>query len=194
MDTTNNLVLELLSAGVIASLVTGLFSLAITIKNNKRLIDLEKNKQNFTITQERFKALREAYDELVNLLPEENLVGYIIMNLPLHNNFQEDSLTSAFDVAENNMKIMYSHFKKYGYLLLEEEQKCVNELVEELDFIAKSLYNAQSDLKVYTVDESLSSSDIKIYATNRIIKVTEFEEVYFNLYKNSLSKMSKMDL
>ncbi len=34
------------------------------------------------MNQERFKSLREAYDELVNLLPEEKLAEYIILNLP----------------------------------------------------------------------------------------------------------------
>ncbi len=35
------LVMQLLSAGVIAALVTGIFSLVIAIKNNKRLLELE---------------------------------------------------------------------------------------------------------------------------------------------------------
>ena len=53
MDSNITIILELLSAGVIASLVTGIFSLGIAVKNNKRLVELENSKQKFTINQER---------------------------------------------------------------------------------------------------------------------------------------------
>lgn len=46
MDNNNTIILELLSAGVIASLVAGIFSLVIAIKNNKRLVELEKTSKN----------------------------------------------------------------------------------------------------------------------------------------------------
>lgn len=42
MDNRITIILELLSAGVIASLVAGIFSLVIAFKNNKRLVELEK--------------------------------------------------------------------------------------------------------------------------------------------------------
>ena len=73
MDNRITIILELLSAGVIASLVAGIFSLVIAFKNNKRLVELEKSKQKFTVNQERYKGLREAYAELLNVLPEEKL-------------------------------------------------------------------------------------------------------------------------
>ncbi len=89
MDNNITIILELLSAGVIAALVAGIFSLAIAIKNNKRLVDLENIKQKFTINQERYKALKEAYDELLAKLPEKNLLNHIIINLPAQNEFQK---------------------------------------------------------------------------------------------------------
>ena len=79
MNTT--ILLELLSAGVIAALVTGIFSLVIAVKNNRRLIELEKSKQKFTVDQERYKGLRDAYGELLRLLPEEKLLGHIVMKI-----------------------------------------------------------------------------------------------------------------
>ncbi len=82
------MIIKFLSAGVIAALVTGIFSLIITIKNNKRLIELENSKQKFTMEQERFKGLRDAYNELHSLLPEEKRLGHVIMNLPSKPQFQ----------------------------------------------------------------------------------------------------------
>lgn len=69
MDDNTKILLELLSAGVIAALVTGLFSLVIAIKNNRRLVELENSKQSFTVDQERYKGLRDAYGELLSSLP-----------------------------------------------------------------------------------------------------------------------------
>ncbi len=87
MDNKITIILELLSAGVIASLVAGIFSLVIAVKNNKRLIELENSKQKFIVNQERYKGLRDAYTELLNILPEEKLLGHIIINLPSQKKF-----------------------------------------------------------------------------------------------------------
>ncbi|MEJ8743509.1 hypothetical protein WKT07_08665 [Mediterraneibacter sp. HCN-7094] len=195
MNTT--ILLELLSAGVIAALVTGIFSLVIAVKNNRRLIELEKSKQKFTVDQERYKGLRDAYGELLRLLPEEKLLGHIVMNLPSKEDFQENGLSESFKVAEENMKILYSHFQKYCYLLLEDEQKTVANLVEEIDNVTKSIINLNSGIQKYNTDEeenSIESFDI-IHAKiiERIIKVTEFEEMYYDLFKNNLSKMSNLN-
>lgn len=195
MNTT--ILLELLSAGVIAALVTGIFSLVIAVKNNRRLIELEKSKQKFTVDQERYKGLRDAYGELLRLLPEEKLLGHIVMNLPSKEDFQENGLSESFKVAEENMKILYSHFQKYCYLLSEDEQKTVANLVEEIDNVTKSIINLNLGIQKYNTDEeenSIESFDI-IHAKiiERIIKVTEFEEMYYNLFKNNLSKMSNLN-
>ena len=73
--------------------------------------------------RDRYKGLREAYAELLNVLPEEKLLGHIIINLPSQKNFQENGLSEAYEAADMNMKIMYSHFQKHGYLLSDDEQK-----------------------------------------------------------------------
>ena len=132
MDNRITIILEFLSAGVIASLVAGIFSLVIAFKNNKRLVELEKSKQKFTVNQERYKGLREAYAELLNVLPEEKLLGHIIINLPSQKNFQENGLSEAYEAADMNMKIMYSHFQKHGYLLSDDEQKEIIKLIKVL--------------------------------------------------------------
>lgn len=190
---SDKIIIEILSAGVVASLVAGIFSLIIAIKNNRKLVDIENRKQRFTITQERFKALKEAYSQLLDLLPEEQCVGYIIMNLPLQEGFQENGLASSYEIAERNIKILQNHFQRYGYLLSEDEQKKVIEFTEILDNIAKSLINAKSDFQLYNIEQESDASGIPETIAKRIIKITEFEEMYFSLFRNSLSKMSKTD-
>lgn len=191
MDNRITIILELLSAGVIASLVAGIFSLVIAFKNNKRLVELEKSKQKFTVNQERYKGLREAYAELLNVLPEEKLLGHIIINLPS----QENGLSEAYEAADMNMKIMYSHFQKHGYLLSDDEQKEIIKLIDVIDTITKSIIDISLGLQVYDVgnEENEDASVDKVHKKilERILKVTEFEETYYNLFKNNLSKLSK---
>ena len=193
MDNNMTIILELLSAGVIAALVAGIFSLAIAIKNNKRLVDLENIKQKFTINQERYKALKEAYDELLAKLPEKNLLNHIIINLPAQNEFQKKDFFEIYNAAEENMEIMYSHFQKYGYLFSDNEQQKINNLIEEIDAIAKNIIKISLDLQINDVEKKEDDFAKEIYIKNieRIEKVAELEKVYYELFKNSLSKLSK---
>lgn len=185
----DKIIMEILSAGVVAALVTGVFSLIIAFKNNKRLLDIENSKQRFTIEQERFKALKEAYSNLLDLLPKEQRIGYIVMNLPL----QENSLESSYEAAEHNMRIMQNHFQKYGYLLSEDEQKKIADFTEVLDSIAMSLINANVGFQLYRTEQKIDNSNSHNIVGERVLKITEFEEMYFSLYRNRLSKMSSLD-
>ena len=149
----------ILSAEVIVALVTGIFSLIISFKNNKRLVALEKNKQEFTITQERFKGLRDAYNQLLEELPEEELLGHIIMNLPTNADFQKTGLSDAHTVAERNMKILYTHFQRYCYLLSDEQQAKVTDLIEKIDNVTKRIINENFKLQAYNTTENKSSDE-----------------------------------
>ena len=139
--------------------------------------------------------LREAYAELLNVLPEEKRLGHIIINLPSQKNFQEKGLFEAYNAAEMNMKTMYSHFQKHGYLLSDDEQKEIVKLIEVIDTISKSIIDISSGLQVYNIenDENEDASIDKVYKKilEKLFKVTEFEETYYNIFKNNLSKLSK---
>ncbi len=184
------MIIKFLSAGVIAALVTGIFSLIITIKNNKRLIELENSKQKFTMEQERFKGLRDAYNELYSLLPEEKRLGHVIMNLPSKPQFQQDGLKDAYESAENNMAIIYTHFQRYCYLFSEAAQKKITDAVEEIDAITKRIMGLSLQVDGYNTDESSdvedSSDSIHTKTIQRIQKMAEFEDMYDDLLKKSL--------
>ncbi|MBP3541796.1 MAG: hypothetical protein J6K72_08330 [Clostridia bacterium] len=186
-----DIMLQLLSAGVIAALVTGVFSLIIAAKNNKRLIELENNKQEFTVAQERFKGLRDAYNELVRMLPEEELLGHFIMNLPSKADFHETGLSDAYEIAERNIKILFSHFQRYCYLLSDDQQKDVSALIGQIDDVTKCIVDVASGLQTYSTAENKASNEpLNILIRERIVKAAEFEEMYHNLYKHNLSKLS----
>ena len=192
--TKTEILLKLLSAGVITAIVTGLFSLIVAVKNNRRLLEIEKSKQQFTIEQERYKDLRSAYAELIELLPEEKHIGHIIMNMPAKEN---NGLFGVYEVAQENTRIIYSHFKKHCYLLTQEDQKNVDDAVEKIDSIEQSIINFQLQLcnsnKNESDEETIISKNIYKNVQERLIKGTEFEELYFNMYKNALNQISYSD-
>lgn len=55
----SELIIKLLSMGVVASFVTGIFSLVISIKNNKRLLQIEDKKERFQMDKRRYELLNE---------------------------------------------------------------------------------------------------------------------------------------
>lgn len=104
-------------------------------------------------------------------------------------------ITTMNEAADMNMKIMYSHFQKHGYLLSDDEQKEIIKLIDVIDTITKSIIDISLGLQVYDVgnEENEDASVDKVHKKilERILKVTEFEETYYNLFKNNLSKLSK---
>ena len=63
----NELITVLLSAGVIASLVTGIFSLITSLFNNKKIKQLESMKQQFFFLQKKYEALTNEYNKIASL-------------------------------------------------------------------------------------------------------------------------------
>lgn len=66
-------------------------------------------------------------------------------------------------------------------------------MIEEIDTITKSIIKISSGLQVYDVEDNENASAERVHEKimERILKVTEFEELYYDLFKNSLSKLSK---
>lgn len=103
----------------------------------------------------------------------------------------------VYEVAQENTKIIYSHFKKHCYLLTQEDQKNVDDAVEKIDSIEQSIINFQLQLcnsnKNESDEETIISKNIYKNVQERLIKGTEFEELYFNMYKNALNQISYSD-
>ena len=187
IQNSSDVLLKFLTAGVIVVLIAGVISLIVAIRNNKRLTQLEKHRQQFTIDQERYKTIRDAYEELCMSLPDKNLLGHFVRNSLFKKNFQENAILEGFKIASRNMMIMYSHFQKYGYLFSEDEQQLINNLIKGIDDIVNDITNLDTEMNTKE-DEN---SDDALYAKmkDRIIETVAFEEVYYNIFKNSLSEL-----
>ena len=188
--TISALTLELLSAGVVAALVTGVFSLIISIKNNKHLMKLEELKHNYSVEDTKNQQLVKAFNELLQDLPEDKQVGHFVMNIPSRKNYDSNPLSEAYVMAEYSMTTIFANFQKYKYLFSKEDQDKFMKAIEELDEITKEmnplilLINSQD---WDDIDDD-TKQDFHAATQNRIIKVTEIEEMYFDLYNDYLSR------
>lgn len=62
----SQIIIELLSAGVIAAFVAGSFSLIVAIKTNKKLEKIELIKRRYAMEEQKYEQLNSYFSELVN--------------------------------------------------------------------------------------------------------------------------------
>lgn len=107
---TIELIIKILSMGMIASFITGIFLLIISIKNNKQIMQIEEKKERFQMDEKRYALLDEYLSEFEkikflhekdDIVPEEDY------------KFLKDFFVDAINVFENMKKM---HDRK-SYLL-----------------------------------------------------------------------------
>lgn len=172
-----DLIIDILSIGVIASFVTGCFSLIIAIKNNKKLLQIEKLKQQFSINLKRYELLNNLLDEIEKIQfvyekerrnPEESLdfllkvfedsldIFKTISDIHKRNFylFDDPSLITEKIIQIDESITEYIEYSKAGY---KDGQ------VEKVDRICVSIYYLLEDYK------DMVRGDIKeILRNNRI--------------------------
>lgn len=154
------MLIRILSAGVITAIVAGLFSLWVSFSNNKRLVKLEKSKQRFEIEQKQFKSLQEAYVELLSILPYNEKLAYRIYN----EQFEENTLSKAYEIAVDNSGKLYSHYQRYCFLLLADEQEKFNNVIEKTDKIVEEI-----EFLCIEIEDILSSDIIMHEESKKIV-------------------------
>lgn len=195
--------IRILSAGVIVAIVSGLFSLWVSFSNNKRLVKLEKSRQRFEIEQKQFKSLQEAYVELLSILPYNEKLAYRIYN----EQFEENTLLKAYEIAVDNSGKLYSHYQRYCFLLLADEQEKFNnviektdKIVEEIEFLCIEIEDIlSSDIIMHEESKKIVESIEKInekkaeLVKEYIMQEIQLEEMYYEIYVDRLTALSKVE-
>lgn len=184
------MLIRILSAGVITAIVAGLFSLWVSFSNNKRLAKLEKSRQKFTIAQERYRDLKEAYSELLSALPQEETLGYHIMNKGFEGNGYEE----AYQIANDNREKLNHHFQTYGFLLSNDEQKQVRYLMDKTDKVAQNIICVRSGIdgmEQAGIEEAVESMNKSV--NTYFIQVVELVEMYCGFYRDNLSTLANAE-
>lgn len=169
----NELLVTLLSAGVIASAVEGLFSIVIALKNNKLIMKQNHNDHVFELQKIQYEQLSKAYDDLLKVLPEETRVSHILTNT----NVAQPELSIEERVAEmekigkaasDEERILYNHYKNYSHLLRDEQNQIIEEIIKKHDELAEK-------------------QDIMWLET-----LVEFEDTYSKQVRERLSELTKI--
>ena len=197
------MLIRILSAGVITAIVAGFFSLWVSFSNNKRLVKLEKSRQRFEIEQKQFKSLQEAYVELLSILPYNEKLAYRICN----EQFEENTLLKAYEIAVDNSGKLYSHYQRYCFLLLADEQEKFNnviektdKIVEEIEFLCIEIEDIlSSDIIMHEESKKIVESIEKInekkaeLVKEYIMQEIQLEEMYYEIYVDRLTALSKVE-
>ena len=201
----NEIIVTLLSAGVIASLVTGIFSILIAIKNNKSIKDLEQLKVHYEKQEELYKTIYSAREELLKALPPQDQVSVsstVLEKLAFDGiKMLQDTSNVSSDVLEkfasdyfeklqnliptcfNSQNIIWTHFNKYRPYFSEAE--C--EEFEQKNQNLVVLFNKRNDYLNKFKQLKSTNSDLE-YRINYFEVLAEimssiviFEKWYFNL-------------
>lgn len=153
-----DLLIKFFSAGVIAAVVTGIFSLIISVKTNKNLEKTEVIKQKYVMEKQKYEQLKEYWDNLVKNGDKfefhgksEQTIGYFrkVFELEL-DKFQyiqkeHDDHSYLFDASEND------YFEERKNLI----DNCIHEFVEkcadssDANEVAGYMYKISEEIEEY---------------------------------------------
>lgn len=166
-----DMLVKILSAGVIAALVTGVFSVITCIKANKRLKDIELIKQKYDMEKQNCDQLETHLKELAQ--KEFPYKGGINST----NEIVKGMAISCID--------MYGHIKKehesHIFLFKDSENKEIQEYENEIDdYINKYIVEAMGARDADKLGEYL----------NKIMELTEvFKKNYYLLIRRKIKEI-----
>ena len=187
----NELVVSLLSAGVIASLVAGIFSIVIAIKNNKAIKELEQLKIRNEKQEQLYKTIYSARNELLNILPAEKRMNVSITALerPFLNDDLADLYVKFKSICIDNQKVIWTHFDKYRPYFSRNECDQFDEKNTELVRLAYEMDNTQNEISLIKSKWADWLSQLEKYyrkepVNEDIKRMVEYNDYYFKSLKS----------
>lgn len=172
------LVIRILSIGVVTSFVTGIFSLIVSIKNNRALKQIEKIKERFQMDQKRV-------DLLVNLLEEFHAIKFQFEenNNEIENSF--DCLRNIFINSLDIYKIIKKLHKENMYLLDDPlyYQNDIDMIDQSIsDYVNK--HNNSGEKEQKEIEKDMDKISIMIY---------NLRKNYIDLIEENIQKIMKRE-
>lgn len=168
-----DMLVKILSAGVIAALVAGIFSVITTVKTNKRLKEIELIKQKYDIEKQKCDQLETYFKEL---LQNEKKFEY------------KGKMEQTFGCV----KIMFSlRIDMYEYIKKEHESHSF--LFEDTENHDIQKYEHLIDGYIHDMvadfEESVDENKYAEYVNKIAISIDEFKENYHLLIKNKITEI-----
>lgn len=178
-------IIKLLSAGVFVAIVTGIFSLIISIINNKKIIQIEKNKQKFVFIQENYSELKKVLDEVLHL-------DSILKDFPNNpNDITGQSFVILNISANDRFKLLQDRFNEISYMLSQKNRLTIENEMAEINDIEKTLLSFIDDNNELKPDpENTTNKLIK----ERILKIYNLQKTFISTVRVQLEEIQKLQL
>ena len=139
----------------------------------------------------------------MSILPYNEKLAYRIYN----EQFEENTLLKAYEIAVDNSGKLYSHYQRYCFLLLADEQEKFNnviektdKIVEEIEFLCIEIEDIlSSDIIMHEESKKIVESIEKInekkaeLVKEYIMQEIQLEEMYYEIYVDRLTALSKVE-
>ena len=162
-----------LSAGVIVSIITGIFSLIVSFNNSRKMIELEKFKKKSIFDQEKYKNLQNL---LVKLLSYESILDGIPNDISKTTDIH---IVATFQVAVERYDELKRLFVEWSFLFSLKNKSNIDNAIKEVDELTVYLRNPDNL-------ESISSEDIF-----KMIKlIFEFNNKMIDVIKDQIEEIA----
>ncbi len=171
-----DLLIKILSAGVIAALITGIFSLIISAKTNKRLEKIELIKQKNVMEKQKYEQLKEYWDNLVKNGKKFEFHGKPEQTM--------GCLRKVFQLDLDKFKYIQKEHEDHSYLFE----------VNENAFFEDKKETINNHIHEY-VEKCTDSSDINEvvgYMDKISLEIEELSKDYHDLIKLKMSNILKV--
>lgn len=175
MEDNTILWIKLLLTGVSASLVTGIFSLVISIRNNSRLLKVEKVKQKYSMDSKKYELLNEYLNWVNEKEASFEYAGELEMT------FQ--CVREIFCLRLDKFKFLEDEHYKHEYLFDSVENKNVREKIKKIHC------DVDDYVDRFGGDSSVKEQDLVNYIDKIANGIDDFRNFYFGLIKEKMNKI-----
>lgn len=168
-----DMLVKILSAGVIAALVTGVFSVITSIKTNKRLKEIELIKQKYDIEKQKCDQLETYFKELLQNEKKFEYKGKREQTIKC--------IQKMFSLRIDMYEFMKNEHESHSFLFKYSENK---EIQKNEALIDSYIDDMVADFK-NTADENKFVE----YVDKIAISIDEFKENYHLLIKNKIKEI-----
>lgn len=165
-----DLLIKILSAGVIASFVTGIFSVLTSIKTNKRLKEIELIKQRYETEKQKCDQLETYFKELLQNGKKFEYNGEIEHTF--------ECVKKMFSLRIDMYEYIKKEHESHSFLFEDTENQEIQKYEHLIDGY---IHDMVADFKA-SVDENKFVE----YVNKIAISIDEFKENYYSIIKNKI--------
>ena len=177
-------IIKLLSTGVCVAMITGIFSLVIAFLNNKKILSLEKYKQQLLFNQENYKDLKALLEKLIHQeSPLKDFPGD-------PREITSGSFLKLNSAANDRFLFIQNKFDEISHMLSQSNRKTVEDLISEI-------YDVETELQSFLTEDRMELKPDPDHIADALIKkrvvmILELNKTFIDVVKKQLEEIQEM--